>query len=114
MRQNLFRSTLSPPPPRFIITTASYTYFPDDGLHFSRGIPSGSVLARELREYNNSRGWSYLLARNSAAKNRPHRGVNINASLGGKRRETVSRGEGRGKGGESWRMTGVEEGWSAE
>ena len=72
------------------------------------------MLARELREYNNSRGWSYLLARNSAAKNRPHRGVNINASLGGKRRETVSRGEGRGKGGESWRMTGVEEGWGAE
>lgn len=50
---------------------------------FSRGIPAGSVLARELREYNNSRGWSYLLPRNSAAKNRPHRGVNINASLGG-------------------------------
>lgn len=35
--------------------------------------------ARELREYNNSRGWPYLLPRNGAPKNRPHRGVNINA-----------------------------------
>lgn len=41
-------------------------------------------LARELREYNNSRGWPYLLPRNGAPKNRPHRGVNINACCRGR------------------------------
>lgn len=91
MRRNLFRSTLPSPSircksssiPVFIIATASHTRVYVFSGRWPAFFLRNSVLARELREYNNSRGWSYLLARNSAAKNRPHRGVNINASLGG-------------------------------